>query len=574
MMKKYIISAVLFSLPLCAFSQNINPTVQVTNDYQGKIMEVNKGELPVSVADSLLKFDWNFDYAVTDNPYRGAYDFTPYLIDTTPEAAPLKQSKLYFRAGAGYTFHPEASLVYTPLSSKKLGLSVYDNFNGFSGDWNAFSFDYGANNKLKAVDSRSGYLYRNRLGLNGRVSLGKPELLFDAGTDLLRSDSFISGNSYDAFDLKGSLNMNFSRWDLGIDAGFRRGSNILSTKYLDDFDMDESVLDLGFRIVHRYAPGRSFEFHPSMRSDFFDYYDYGGQVSNVRLAAAYKADFKRAHLRGGAMVSFVMGSVDDGMTFLGTGTVKPHHGNILYPDLYADFLLVPQTLKVYASVTGGPEVDDLGTVLDERPFVQPSRTSVFFADVVSTPYDAEFGLTGRVGARVQYKFDIGYKKVKNELSERIAMLDVCYPQMLRVDYTLLHFDAQMDFTAERYDAHLALTLQNQDIDPLVKAVALPNVKASASFVYNWNKRIYAGVSASYMGHRLQQYPLEEAPDADDGYAEKVPGYLDLGLNAEFKYNRHLSFWLRSGNLLCQPVYQQLLFSQKGLWATLGLTLAL
>ena len=573
-MKKYILSAVLLSLPLCAFSQNINPTVQVTNDYQGKIMEVHKGELPVNVADSLLKFDWNFDYAVTDNPYRGAYDFTPYLIDTTPEAAPLKQNKLYFRAGAGYTFHPEASLVYTPLSSRKLGLSVYDNFNGFSGDWNAFSFDYGASNKLKAVGSRSGHLYRNRLGLNGRVSLGKPELLFDAGTDLLRSDSFISGNSYDAFDLKGSLNMNFSRWDLGIDAGFRRGSNILSTKYLDDFDMDESVLDLGFRIVHRYAPGRSFEFHPSLRSDFFYYYDYSGEVSNVRLAAAYKADFKRAHLRGGAMVSFVMGSVGDGMTFLGTGTVKPSHGNILYPDLYADFLLVPQTLKVYASVTGGPSVDDLGTVLDERPFVQPSRTSVFFADVVSTPYDAEFGFTGRVGARVQYKFDIGYKKVKNELSERIATLDVCYPQMLRVDYTLLHFDAQMDFTAERYDAHLALTRQNQDIDPLVKAVALPKVKTSASFVYNWNKRIYAGISASYVGRRLQQYPLEEVPDADDGYTEKMPGYLDLGLNAEFKYNRHLSFWLRSGNLLCQPVYQQLLFSQKGLWATLGLTLAL
>ena len=574
MMRKYIVSAVLLSLPLCAFSQNINPTVQVTNDYQGKIMEVHKGELPVSVADSLLKFDWNFDYTVTDNPYRGAYDFNPYLIDTTPEATPLKQSKLYLRAGAGYTFHPEASLVYTPLSTGKFGISVYDNFNGFSGDWSAFEINSGKDNKLSRITSKSGHLYRNRLGVNGRVSLGKPELLFDAGTDLLRSDSFISGNSYDAFDLKGSLNMNFSRWDLGIDAGFRRGSNILSTKYIDDFDMDESVLDLGLRIVHRYAPGRSFEFHPSMKSDFFYYYDYDGEVTNFKLSALYRADFSRAHLHAGALVSFVMGSVDEGMTFLGTGTTKPSHGNILYPDFYADYVLVPQTLKVYASLTGGPEVDDLGTVLDERPFVQPSRTSVFFADVASTPYDAEMGVTGRIGAKVQYKFDLGYRKVKNELAERIESLDACYPQMLRADYTLLHFDAQMGFTAERYEARWALTLQDAEFDPSVKVVALPNVKASGSFTYNWNKRIYAGVSASYMGRRVQQYPQEEVPGADCGYAVKVPGYLDLGLNAEFKYNQRLSFWLRSGNLLCQNVYQQVLFSQKSPWATLGLTFSL
>ncbi len=572
MMRKYIVSAVLVSLPLCAFSQNINPTVQVTNDYQGKIMEVHKGELPVSVADSLLKFDWNFDYAVTDNPYRGAYDFSPYLIDTTPEATPLKQNKLYLRAGAGYTFHPEGTLVYTPLAKSKVGLSLYDNFSGFSGDYCKFIND--GNAVLGRDGSESGHLYRNRFGVNGRVSLGKPELLFDAGLDHLRSDSFISGNSYGAVGFKGRLNLDFSRWNLAVDAGIRRGNNVLNTANLGDFDMSETLLDVGFSIVHKYAPGRSFELHPSMKTDFFSYYDFDGEVSNVRLAAVYKADFSRAHLRGGVLASFVMGSVDEGMMFLGTGTEKPRHGNILYPDFYADYLLVPQTLKVYASLTGGPRVDDLGTVLDERPFVQPSRTSVFFGDVVSTPYDAELGVTGRIGARVQYKFDLGYRKVKNELAERIEMLDVCYPQMLRVDYALLHFDAQMDFTAERYEAHWALTLQDADFDPFVKAVALPNVKASASFTYNWNKRIYAGISASYMGRRVQQYPQEEVPGAEDGYAVKVPGYLDLGLNAEYKYNQRLSFWLRSGNLLCQSVYQQVLFAQKSPWATLGLTFAL
>ena len=576
-MKKCVFSAALFCLPLCAFSQNINPTVQVTNDFQGKIMEVHKAELPVSVADSLLKFDWNFDYAVTDNPYRGAYDFNPYLIDTTPEASPLKQGKLYLRAGAGYTFRPEASLVYTPLSKSKLGLSVYDNFSGYSGEY--YKYRNGGDDVLKKAGSESGSLYRNRLGVNGRVSLGKPELLFDAGIDMLRSDSFVSGADYGAVDIRGSLNLDFAKWTAVVDAGIRHGDNVQSTGRLGDFDMDESVLDVGFKLAHQYAPGRWFEFHPSLKTNFLDYYGFDGEVSNIRLSALYRADFKRAHLRAGALLSFVTGSIDDGMTFLGSGSSKPTCGNCLYPDLYADYLLVPQTLKVYASLTGGAEIDQLKDVLDERPFVQPSMTSSFFGEVVSTPYDAEIGIAGRIGGTVQYKVDLGYKKVENELAESISRSSwsddlIFCPTMLRVDYALLHFDAKMEYAAERYEAAWGVTLQNADLTPFVKVVALPKVKAYGSYTYNWNKRIFAGVTASFMGRRVQQYPLEEVPGADCGYAEKIPAYLDLGLNGEYRYNQRLSFWLRSGNLLCQSVYQQVLFARKGLWATLGLTLTL
>ena len=576
-MRRYILSAALLALPICALSQNINPTVQVTNDFQGKIMEVSKGELPVSVADSLLKFDWNFDYTVTDNPYRGAYDFTPYLIDTTPEAIPLKQNKLYVRAGAGYTFHPEGTLVYTPFAKSKLGLSVYDNFSGFSGNLLTFEDSRGESEVLRKGDTQSGHLYRNRFGVNGRVRLGKPELLFDAGFDRLRSASYLNGSNYDAIDLKGSLAMDFDRWSAVLDAGIRRGDNVQNTATLGDFDMDETVLDLGFRLVHQYAPGRYFEFHPSLKSDFLDYYGYDGEVSNIKFSALYRADFKRAHLRAGALLSFVLGSIEDGMTFLGSGSAEPTHGKYLYPDFYADYLLVPETLKVYASLTGGAHIDEMKGVLDERPFVQPAMTSAFFGDVVSTPYDAEIGFTGRVGGSVQYKFDAGLRKVENELAESVLKNSadwICYPQMLRVGYKLLHFDAQMDFSAERYEARWGLTLQHTDFDPFVKAVALPKFKAFGSYTYNWNKRIYAGVTASFMGRRVQQYPLEEAPGAEDGYADKIPSYLDLGLNAEFKYNQRLSFWLRSGNLLCQPVYQQALFAQKSPWFTLGLTFTL
>ena len=33
----------------------------------------------------LLKFDWNFNYSVFENPYKGAYEFSPYKLNMAPE---------------------------------------------------------------------------------------------------------------------------------------------------------------------------------------------------------------------------------------------------------------------------------------------------------------------------------------------------------------------------------------------------------------------------------------------------------------------------------------------------------
>ena len=67
-MRRYIFIASALLACAVASAQNLNPTVQVTNDYEGKLMEVNKQNVAMAIPDSLLKFDWNFNYSVFDNP--------------------------------------------------------------------------------------------------------------------------------------------------------------------------------------------------------------------------------------------------------------------------------------------------------------------------------------------------------------------------------------------------------------------------------------------------------------------------------------------------------------------------
>ena len=97
-----------------AVAQNLDPTVVVSRDYEGKLMEVHKPKIEMAVPDSVLRFDLEFDYSVSDSPYKGAYDFTPYVLDMKPSPTYRHNSRLYLNAGAGYQFHPELDLVWSP----------------------------------------------------------------------------------------------------------------------------------------------------------------------------------------------------------------------------------------------------------------------------------------------------------------------------------------------------------------------------------------------------------------------------------------------------------------------------
>ena len=69
-----------------AYAQNLNPTVEVTNAYAREASGIEKPSQLRDVPDSVLRFNLDFDYAVNETPYRGAYEFKPYLVQLRPQA--------------------------------------------------------------------------------------------------------------------------------------------------------------------------------------------------------------------------------------------------------------------------------------------------------------------------------------------------------------------------------------------------------------------------------------------------------------------------------------------------------
>ncbi len=97
-----------------------------------------------------------------------------------------------------------------------------------------------------------------------------------------------------------------------------------------------------------------------------------------------------------------------------------------------------------------------------------------------------------------------------------------------------------------------------------------------SIEYILKKRLNFGVDCQFASSRdghMRHYTYYNGGDPVAVHAS-IPGYADLGVNAEFVVNRKFSVWARGGNLLGMTVQRSPLYAEKGSYFTAGICLNL
>ena len=70
-MRQHILATALAAaVTALAYGQNLNPTVEVTNAYQGGASSIAKPAQQMAVPDSVTRFNLDFDYSVFEKPYQ------------------------------------------------------------------------------------------------------------------------------------------------------------------------------------------------------------------------------------------------------------------------------------------------------------------------------------------------------------------------------------------------------------------------------------------------------------------------------------------------------------------------
>jgi len=81
--------------------------------------------------------------------------------------------------------------------------------------------------------------------------------------------------------------------------------------------------------------------------------------------------------------------------------------------------------------------------------------------------------------------------------------------------------------------------------------------------WHWGDRFTGGADVAWSTAREAK---------SEKYEIRVPGWLDLGLFAEYHPTRNLGFWAKGGNLLNQAVQRIPLHAEAGMYFTAGVLL--
>ncbi len=574
-MRTSILFTVLLSLGIsvAASAQSFNPRVEVTNSYQTKAMVGNKNSFEMSVPDSLMSFDYDFDYSVFDSPYKGSYEFSPYLINMKPQASNYGGQQFFLRAGAGYSLHPEANIVYTPkLKSNDLKIRIFDDFSGFFGNYQMIKGYHMSADDTYLVSNQQGGVYAgsdmgNTFGASVTYTGEKTIFSLEATYRLIAASDTTGNHMYN----QGSASLRFASNPYG---GKRFTYDFtLQGKMGED---DITYNNMGFAVGNTEINGKlalqyRFPKHSSIGVDVgtaMGFYNrmLSSYVMNYYAVPKYIWTNGRFMANLGVRVSYLMGQDNT------INTIAPMHAtksNLLYPDVHLSYRVMENNgLTVFADCTGGDNINQYSTLVERNHFFNP----VYLLAWTVTPimentidkYIATIGVRGQVGGHLQYKASASYSNTANFVMDGLYQTSRKNPVDLMSSYNYVgikqfYVEASLLWISERVEArgYFKYLKATPYVYDQIAVCGVP-YRANGYITYNWSKRIYVGVTAEYNSERPTYYV--------------IPSWVDLGVNAEYRFNNKISFWVKGCNLLNQTIQRDLLHAADGIYATGGISL--
>ncbi len=561
-------AAFALAFPFLSAGQDLNPTVEVTNSFEGKTVDAVKPVQKMDVPDSLYRFDADFQYSVLSNPYRGGYDFSPYLLDMKPGAAADPGRKLYFKAGAGYTLNPFLDFVFSPsLKAGGLDLNVHASHRSYFGDYYGIGPSQAADaTRLEDVSSSwSGRDVLTSAGVDGRYDRPKASYTFGAGYYGIHTKDFLQTAGYNGLDLKAGVYSSpsaGSRFFYSADLKYR-----MAGEKVPSLDSDNALTagDFSLRAEagSELRSGGEVSLEAGTCITTFSKL-FSAQTGHFHLTPKYVRSGGKASLQLGARVDFAINGGDGYMGYrLGKRT-----GQIIYPDVRFDARLIRDRLDFYVLATGGLNNNSYSSLKDRNHFFSFTAVSENgpLSDNTVTQIDARAGLRGNFAGAFRYDLSAGYASYEgyatdNVLYDGTAVMPLLMYNDTDVIYASLRFmlDTGHVLVGGRVDAKKT-GLYDDGMPGFGPAPLSGDIRVR----YNWNRRIYAGFSVEAASLR-KGYMMT----GDGQILAELPGYADLALEAEYAVTRRFSVWAAAGNLLGMSVQRTPLYAEKGVKLTAG-----
>jgi hypothetical protein len=542
-MKKTLYTLALLALSLGAAAQNLNPTVEVTNTYKREASGIEKPDQLLPLPDSVSRFNYDFDYTVRNTPYRGSYEFKPYNVQLRPNVRPDTQNALYAKLGAGYGFHPEALVVWTPYAGRALQVNVYGSYNAYIGTYRDIQFD-ATENMFMDSGAKTG-------GWRDRVATAGADMRLDWDGGAMRADVRYTGTA--GADAWAVVNNHGFSADAGVSGSFGRSFRYFLSEhynYTGNTGLNENHSITNLRIGF---PIRSSFLSLALNAQVLNHDGaVTGTAGNFAITPSYGLSIGNLILNAGVKVGFILRDDD---------TFCPTKAGVIFPDVRATYRLIEDALVLQASVTGGNTINAYETLLSKNHFL---GSFAFAPDISTERINVMLGFRGHLRERLHYNVKGGFKSLNNMASWGFSTAGAGYTPLVGYMSPLNTFYVGTEIGWKSDHMDIDANLQYQ-YSILSKTGLKTNLFGPPAFA--------ASLRAAYRlaGRFVPAVTLDSRTDCP-GVDATLPGYADLGFECSFVVNRFWNAWFKVGNLLNQSVQRVPFHAEKGIYFTVGASL--
>ena len=311
-----------------------------------------------------------------------------------------------------------------------------------------------------------------------------------------------------------------------------------------------------------------------LRGEFFTNYEATSDISYTYLNLGINPNFEvlrdNLTVNLGADILFSAAS--------GVSESKAY----FYPKITASFVLIDQVATLYAGVLGGLHQNSYRDFANENPFVSPTL-NVLRTD---QQYNAYGGIRGKLASNVSYNLKGGYMserdkplyKLNPSKTEGTTEVTKGYEagnsfQIIYDDVKTLYAFAEVsvDFSKQlKFGGNVAYN--NFSTTNEAEPWGLPNLKATAFANYNVNNW-FAGADLFFVGQRKDELVFDIPGVLINRSSEllDVGNYVDLNLNAGYKFTDRLTAFAKVNNVLGSNYQKYTNFQVQGLQFFAGLT---
>lgn len=519
-------------------AQTIDPTVEVTRQYEARLGNIVKPALPATVSDTLDRFERSTDYVIFQRPIRDLYDFMPYEALQIKPVDPEDFAFLYARLGMQVPVMPSAEVRLQKVLRGGLhfGLSaLHDSYYGSTpsafGEW----------------DMRQ---KRSNTGFRGdfKYAWDSGEFQFDALYGLSRynfrnatADAFAHNYGNDRFNLHANIR-SADQEENSIYYDFTAEYRRTGARY-DSHDTARETMNEDFTSIHGYV-GTTFEIHRVYIDMNLTYASFDSlrhyTVGLVEFSPIYEYSNKWLNGKFGIKIANRYGTDMEDRT-----RTESVDGNDLspqssfFPDVDVRAMVVPKVFWVHARVGGGNDINVFSTLLRQVPFLTPDAQLHFG----SRPVDAKLDLETMLWRRVALNASASFVLCRDNPVFVLDPASAEEPWRLRPDYrnyNKLSFGAEALWKTQsvsiggEWRYHL---YYERDGRPLTE---LPQMTAGAYVRYSFRDRLTAALDFTYRSG-VEVSSLE------------IPAVCDLDANVSFLINKHFTIYAKAGNIFNRAI---------------------